>query len=70
VHDSVLVRGVQRLGDLAAEPPQEALFAKSTFVASSGCVKSSPVSMSPTTTDGLPPLIALASGARICTMSP
>jgi len=47
----------------------EALLAKSTFGARSGCVKSSPVSMSPTSTDLLPPLIARAAGAPIWSMS-
>jgi hypothetical protein len=35
----------------------------------SGCLNSSPVSMSPTRTDGLPPVIACASGAWICRIS-
>ena len=48
---------------------QDALLAKSTLAAKSGCVASRPVSMSPTTTVGLPPVIACASGAWICCMS-
>jgi hypothetical protein len=41
----------------------DALSAASTFGARSGCVASMPVSMSPTTTDRLPPVMACASGA-------
>ena len=48
---------------------QLALSALSTFAARSGCVKSRPVSMSPTSTSELPPVIAWACGAWICTMS-
>ena len=57
-------------GELSATPPMhEALSAKSTFGARSGWVQSSPVSMSPTTTNELPAVIAWASGVWIWTMS-
>src|SRR6266550_4325085 len=60
----------QAAGLLSGAPlTQDALSAKSTFGARSGCVQSRPVSMSPTTTSGLPPVIACASGAWICVMS-
>ena len=48
---------------------QLTLSATSMFAARSGCVKSIPVSMSPTSTDGLPPVIACACGVLIWRMS-
>src|SRR5919198_5137665 len=57
-------------GDLSGAPDRHpALSAKSTFGARSGCVKSRPVSMSPTTTEVLPVVIACAAGALIWSMS-
>src|SRR6185312_16647023 len=53
----------------ATPDSQEAELAKLTFGARSGCVKSSPVSRSPTRTDELPPVMACASGAWIWFMS-
>ena len=50
-------------------PTHETLREKSTFGARSGCVQSRPLSMSPTITEVLPPLIARASGAEIWSMS-
>src|SRR5712691_6027699 len=50
---------------LGAPPMHETLLLKSTFGARFGCVKSRPVSISPTTTEGLPLLIACAAGAWI-----
>src|SRR5712691_4007147 len=54
---------------LAVPPMHEALLLKSTFGARLGCVKSRPVSISPTVTEGLPLLIAWAAGAWIWSMS-
>src|SRR5919197_3890002 len=48
---------------------QFALAATSMLARRSGWLKSIPVSMSPTRTDGLPPVIAWASGVWICAMS-
>src|SRR5919198_5980582 len=48
---------------------QLALLATSMLARRSGWLKSIPVSMSPTRTDGLPPVIAWASGVWICAMS-
>src|ERR687888_1275482 len=48
---------------------QLALFATSMLALRSGWLKSIPVSMSPTRTAGLPPVIACASGVWICRMS-
>src|SRR6266849_3923850 len=57
-------------GEVLVLPPmQETLLPKSTFGARLGCVKSRPVSISPTVTDGLPLLIAWAAGAWIWSMS-
>ncbi len=61
---------IHAAGLVSGTPPiQDTLSAKSTFGARSGCVKSRPVSMSPTTTSGLPPLMACACGALIWFMS-
>ena len=52
-----------------APDSHETLRAKSMFGIRSGWSLSRPVSRSPTTTAGLPPVIAFASGAWICRMS-
>ena len=50
---------------LATPPTQEALAVALTWPARSGCVTSTPESSRPTSTDGLPAVIARACGAWI-----